>query len=92
MPFFPPERNTACDGETYGPYDTLEKAKEACSINPNCEFIVDETCDDKEFRLCNETKIIDTTEESCTYKKDPGTKKNEIINNSCLLRNFIRIF
>ena len=69
--------DTACDGEPYGTFTTLEEANEACHKNPNCKVIENKPCDSTKFQLCDVEVVIPETG-SCTYEKGLMTKNNSI--------------
>ena len=56
--------------ETYGRYDTLVKAKLACSSDANCFAVYNDVCDHNGvFSLCPVAIKTITSDSSCLYVK-----------------------
>ena len=63
-------RNSHCAPQKYGSYDTLTKAKVACSSDEKCSAVYDTSCDsDGHFSLCPVGFAENYAAQSCLYRK-----------------------
>ena len=62
-----------CWGDKYGNYDSVEDAKAACSLDPNCQSVYDRDCDDStnDVYLCPLGSSYENSSSSCIYDR-PG--------------------
>ena len=61
---------------------SLNEAKEVCSSDSNCVWILDKWCNInpelKEYYICNDTDTLHENDESCAYEKHGTQGKNYI--------------
>ena len=63
-------KNNHCAPQKYGSYNTLTKAKLACSSDEKCSAVYDTSCDnDGHFSLCPVGFAAKYAAQSCLYQK-----------------------